>query len=267
MAFLNVKGGKIYYETAGMGKPLVMIHAGFLDSRMWDEQFRIFSRENTVVRYDVRGYGRSNRPSAAFSDYEDLTALLDHLNFDKTCILGVSNGGRIALDFATVHPERVGGLILVSPGIRGYKGSGPEEDKLWEEDDKKFQEQERALKDGRVEEATRMDLDIWAPAQNPSTREWLWKIASENSDAYRNPPNNLQKSPDTPPFERLSAIKAPTLILVGDRDLKGMQAIARGISKRIPGSELTIIAGADHIANTSRPEVFNELVGSFLKKF
>src|SRR6266446_9842207 len=176
MNYLPVRGGKLYYETAGEGPPLVLIHAGFLDSRMWDDQFQLFSKGARVIRYDVRGYGRSSRPSEEYSDAEDLFALLKHLNIESASILGVSNGGRIALDFVSVHPSLVNSLILVSPGIRGYKSSGPEEDREWEELDKKGDLQDLAISENRIDDATKMDLEIWASAQGTASKGRILSI-------------------------------------------------------------------------------------------
>src|SRR5881398_3508737 len=86
MSYLRVRGGNLYYETAGEGPPLVLIHAGFLDSRMWDDQFQLFPKGARVIRYDVRGYGKSSQPGEEYSDAEDLFALLKHLN---RCIVSV----------------------------------------------------------------------------------------------------------------------------------------------------------------------------------
>src|ERR1700746_1151648 len=86
IGFAEVDGGKLYYETAGGGPALVLIHAGFLDSRMWDLQFQLFSKSHKVIRYDVRGFGRSDIAKASFSDSKDLNAILKHLNVQKTSI-------------------------------------------------------------------------------------------------------------------------------------------------------------------------------------
>src|SRR5436309_9167838 len=107
LSHLQVRGGSLYYETAGEGPPLVLIHAGFLDSRMWDEQFQLFAKGARVIRYDVRGYGRSSRPSEEYSDAEDLLSLLKYLNIESASMLGVSNGGTIALDCVSAHPSNV----------------------------------------------------------------------------------------------------------------------------------------------------------------
>jgi len=270
MGYLSVEGARLYYETAGSGRALIMIHAGFLDSRMWDGQFRVFAKKNKVVRYDVRGFGRSSRPSEAYSDAEDLLGLMEHLGISDACLLGVSNGGRIALDLATALPHKVCGLILVSPGICGYVSSGPEEDKGWEEFEKMESRQNLAIGEKRVGDAVRIDLEMWAPAQSSRGRRRLLQIALANSHVHKNPwwwrsTYGLQESPQPPAFERLSSIRVPTLLIVGDEDVKGMQTRTERLHGLIPGSELRIMDGADHIPNLSRPREFNALVSTFLK--
>ena len=267
MNYLPVRGGNLYYETAGEGPPLVLIHAGFLDSRMWDNQFQLFTKGARVIRYDVRGYGRSSRPNEEYSDAEDLFALLKHLDIENATILGVSNGGRIALDFVSVHPAMVNSLILVSPGIRGYKSSGPEEDREWEELDKKGDLQDLAISENRIDDAVKMDLEIWASAQGMTSKSRILEIATANSHIHKNPPNKLQKSPEPSAFTKLSQIRIPTTLIVGDQDVKGMQLMTKRLHELIPGSKLKVIRGADHIANMSRPEEFNAIVSSFLKQW
>jgi len=265
MSYLPVRGGNLYYETTGEGPPLVLIHAGFLDCRMWDDQFQLFAKGNRVIRYDVRGFGRSSRPSEEYSDAEDLFTLLKHLNFESANILGVSNGGRIALDFVSVHPAMVNSLILVSPGIRGYKSSGPEEDREWKELDQKGDLQDLAISENRIDDAVKMDLEIWASAQGTANKNRLLNIATANSHIHKNPPHRLQKSPEPPAFTKLGQIRMPTMLMVGDQDVKGMQLMTKRLHELIRGSKLSVIRGADHIANMSRPEEFNAIVSSFLK--
>jgi len=266
MSYLPVRGGNLYYETAGEGTPLVFVHAGFLDSRMWDDQFQLFAKGKRVIRYDVRGFGRSSRPSEEYSDAEDLFALLKHLNIESANILGVSNGGRIALDFASVHPAMVNSLILVSPGIRGYKSSGPEEDREWKDLDKKGDLQDLAISENRIDDAVKMDLEIWASAQGTASKGRILSIATANSYIHKNPPHGLQKSPEPPAFTKLNQIHIPTMLIVGDQDVKGMQLMTKRLHELIRGSKLRVIRGADHIANMSRPEEFNAIVSSFLEE-
>ncbi len=202
LSYLQVRGGSLFYETAGEGPPLVLIHAGFLDSRMWDEQFQLFAKDARVIRYDVRGYGRSSRPSEEYSDAEDLLSLLQDL----------------------------------------------------------------AIGENRIDDAVNMDLEIWAPAQGPTSKGRILEIATANSHIHKNPPNKLQKSPEPPAFKKLNQIRTPTTLIVGDQDVKGMQLMTKRLHELIPGSKLSVIGGADHIANMSRPEEFNAIVSSFLKQ-
>ena len=138
---LQVKGGSIHYTKVGDGLPIVLIHAGYLDSRMWDNQVEHFSGEYTVITYDVRGFGKSSAAMDRYTDADDLELLLDHLKVEKSVLIGVSNGGRISFDFAVEHPDRVMAMVLVDPGIKGYRSSGPEEDALWDDFNLKSEEQ------------------------------------------------------------------------------------------------------------------------------
>ena len=263
--YVDVEGGKLYFEMSGEGDVLCLVHAGFLDSRMWDDQFELFSRNYKVIRYDVRGFGRSDVPRAKFSDYKDLLALLRHLGVEKVSLVGVSNGGRIVLDFAVEYPSMVNRLILVSPGVRGYKVSGPEEETLWNEFEEQMKPQEVADREGRAADAVEMDLNAWAASQSPTSRQRLREIAMDNFHVHLENPWKLQESPDNPPpFERLSELRKPTLIIVGDRDVPAQILLVDNIHSHIPGSKKITIQGADHIPNMSGRDEFNKIVLEFL---
>ena len=101
-----VAGGALYYEAAGKGAPVILLHGGNLDRRMWDEQFGELSQHYRVIRYDARGYGRSSAADQAFSAHEDLAGLMRGLNLVRASLVGLSLGGRIAIDFALAHPDQ-----------------------------------------------------------------------------------------------------------------------------------------------------------------
>lgn len=112
--FCDVNDTKIYYEIAGTGEPLVLIHGWSFDTRCWDNQFDVFADEYRVLRYDLRGFGRSALPDTgmSYSHTEDLVSLLDNLNINKAHILGHSFSGKVAFDFVLNNPEKVIFLIL-----------------------------------------------------------------------------------------------------------------------------------------------------------
>ncbi len=262
-SYFRVDGGKLYYEVAGQGDPIVLIHAGFVDSRMWDEQFKLYANQFKVVRYDVRGFGKSDQPQDTFTNSNDLHMLLQHLKIPKASLIGVSNGGAIALDFAVEYPESIMKLILVGTGVRGYENT-PEEEKIWDEFDEMMKPQEAAVKENRLGDAVKMDVDTWAAAQNPANRKRILKIATDNAHTQAEPPGKWQVKQEQTTFKRLSEIKAPTLLIVGDRDVKGMQLLSQRLHKLIADSRIEMIEGADHLVNLSKPEEFNRLVLEFL---
>jgi len=262
--YVPVEGGRLYYETNGHGHPVVLIHAGFLDRRMWDRQFDRFAASYRVIRYDVRGFGRSDRPSEKYSDIADLRALLEALRTDTTHLIGVSMGGRIAIDFTAAHAQSVDRLILVAPGVSGYQVAGPDEQRVWDDFEKRMKPQEEAVRENRIADAVEMDVDTWAAAATPASRHRIKAIAMDNAHTQVRHPAELNVMPDPPGFRRLQEIRSPTLIIVGDRDVPGMQLMAERIHDMISGSTKVVIPGADHIVNMSRPEEFDRAALGFL---
>jgi pimeloyl-ACP methyl ester carboxylesterase len=263
--YAEVDGGRLYYETSGKGPALVLIHAGFLDSRIWDTQFQLFSENYRVIRYDVRGFGKSDVARTKFSDYKDLHGLLDHLRVKTASLVGVSNGGRIASDFAVEYPSMVNHLVLVSPGMSGYKSSGPEEEKMWEEFDAQMKPQEDAVREGRAADTVAMDVTTWGSAQTPANRERITHIAMDNFHVQVENPWKLQVPPEPRTWHRLSQIRTPTLLIIGDRDVAPQIVMVGNIHSHIRGSKKVLIQGADHIVNMSKPDEFNRTVLEFLR--
>src|SRR5690242_18617682 len=134
--FAAVNGSRLYYESAGTGPPLVLLHGFTLDTRMWDDQFEAFARQYRVIRYDLRGFGRSAVPTESYSHAEDLHALLGHLETEAAYVAGLSMGGAVALDYALAYPQAVRGLILIDAVVGGFRWS-PEAsartDLIWQE--------------------------------------------------------------------------------------------------------------------------------------
>jgi len=194
--------------------------------------------------------------------------LLRHLGVGKACLLGISNGGRIALDFVSIHPEMVEALVLVGTGVRGYQISGPDEEKEWDEFDARVMAKgatkEKAIKEKQLKDAVTINVDLWASAQAPESRERIFKIAMDNSNALVELPwGKLQVSPQPPAFARLGDIKIPTLLIIGDKDVSGTMVTKR-LSSIIPGSKMVLLEGADHIVNMSKPREFDRTVLEFL---
>src|SRR5438876_717507 len=119
--YAKVNGTRLFYDVAGIGQPIVLIHGHVLDRRMWDDQFEVFARRYRAIRYDMRGYGRSALPMGEpYYAVEDLKALLDYLGVVRAYVLGLSKGGVVAIDFAVTYPEATAALIAVDAGMTGY---------------------------------------------------------------------------------------------------------------------------------------------------
>ncbi len=262
--YADVGGARLYYEATGEGPPLVLIHAGFLDRRMWEREFVLWSRRFRVLRYDVRGYGKSDRPSSSFSSAEDLARLLDQLGIDCASVIGVSIGGEIAIDFTLLHPDRVTALVPVASSLSGYTPSTAAERKVWDAFRKERAPVVAASQRGDPEAAVDGMLSLFCRAQAAPSLRRIQRIAMDNAHIYASDPDDLQVSLQPPASGRLAEIRAPTLIVEGDQDVAIMRFIGEWLRAHISGSRRVMIRGADHIVNVSKPAEFERHVLRFL---
>src|SRR5262245_27168961 len=119
--FASVNGAQLYYDTAGSGQPLVMVHAGIANSQMWDDQFQLFASRYRVVRFDMRGFGKSAPVAGEFYLYQDLKSLLDFLKIERAILMGCSKGGGTVVDFALAYPQQAAALITVGSSPSGFE--------------------------------------------------------------------------------------------------------------------------------------------------
>ena len=257
---VRVNGAELYYEVGGEGQPFVLLHDGLLDRRMWDDQFVAFSSLYRTIRYDRRGYGNSSASDRPFSEVSDLHHLLRHLGTDEAYFLGMSNGGKVALEFALEHPGKVAALVLVGPNLGGYR---PSEEKQRRVSEILSVAHERGAEAG-VE--AWMEDPFYPPAKDkPAAREKVRRIARENLPRLLSAPG-LREEPDPLTKESLSRLVAPTLILVGERDDRDNREIASILASQLPRAEKKIFAGCGHLVNLERPEEFYSVVADFLEE-
>lgn len=257
--FAEVNGTRLYYEAAGKGPAVVLIHGGLVDSRLWDAQMGPLSKHFRVVRYDIRGYGRSPAPTAEYWPHEDLRALLDYLKIGRATIVGLSLGGILAADFALEYPARVERLVLVDSGLRGDKQPP---------DPKASNARRVGAAEGPekfFEAFTQADM-LAGLRDRPAAREAMHRMMVDNykADAYIR--KGLPQSPEPPTIERLEQIKAPTLVIIGSLDGRNLQNIADTLATRIPGARKVTIPGASHHPPVETPKEFNRVLLDFLRK-
>ena len=265
---LEVPGGRIACEESGRGLPVVLLHEGIADRRMWNREFPLLARDHHVVRYDLRGFGGSTPAASEYSAVSDLVALLDHFHLERPLIVGPSMGGRIALDLALAHPERVGGLLLIAPGYSGMDYDHvPGGKATFERDERLSKAASDAWAAGNLEEATEQLRQLWASALTGDALELFRTMVRENAkEVFEDRSAQHEIRTGAPAAGRLKEIRVPTLILVGDRDNPAMPHLANYLRRGIPSAEVEVVPGADHLLNLSRPDAFDVALSGFLSQ-
>ncbi len=252
-------GGELYFEVAGTGPALVLLHGFTLDTRMWDDQFAPLSQHFRVVRYDLRGFGQSTLPSAPYVHADDCAALMDHLQMPRAHLVGLSAGGRVALDVAVRHPARVARLAVLDTFIGGYLPSQGYRDS--------FGAMIAAARAGNLAQAKQLWLDhpLFAQARTqPAVAARLRQMVGSYSGFHWS-----QTNPETalvpPTLSRLKDITAPTLVMVGQHDIPDVQAQADVLMRDVRGAQRSVIAGAGHMVNMEAPAAANSALMGFLR--
>jgi 3-oxoadipate enol-lactonase len=254
-----VNGTRLYYEISGEGHPLVLIHGGAVDSRAFDDQFAVFAQHLKVVRYDVRGAGKSGDRDKPFSNSEDLYSLLKFLNIDSAYLLGISRGGGFAFDVTLEYPQMVDALILVSANMGVHV---PAYTEMFE------RSTEAGKKSGAAAAAAVWGYDPHQGPQRESARARVLEIITDNMPRFRyfdgyEPVEQLSSS-EIPRYQRLAEIHVPTLVLSGAHD----NIVARNNSKNwasgIANARLVVFPNAGHLINIDQVDEFNQTVLEFL---
>lgn len=258
--FVDVQDGRIYYETAGRGEALVLVHDGLLDRETWAEQFPAFADVYRLVRYDRRGYGRSPAATAPYTNVDDLLALFKTLKIERATLVGCSAGGAVSIDFAIAHPKLVRSLVLVGAVVNGLPASDH------------FLTRGGHRPRSQPQPDTKSSIDYWSgtdpyyvsPA-NPAVKARVKALMTASPhNVMRNDP--FLRRPPWTALSRLAEIRVPTLIIVGEDDIPDVHAHAGAIEAGITGSRRLVVSHAGHLVHMERPAKFNRSVRDFLNE-
>jgi 3-oxoadipate enol-lactonase len=256
----------LYAEVAGWGSTVVLVHAGICDSRMWDPQWAAFPAAHRTVRYDLRGFGRSPLPPQPYSHGRDLIALFEQLRIEQAALVGASLGGRVVLEVAVARPQVVDALVLADAALPGFAWSDQVRASWTEED--------AALERGDLDAAVEANLRMWVdgPRRPPTmvdstvrehVRQMQRRAFELQVPVWEDAEEELLVSDLA---MRLSEVRAPTLVVVGEEDVSDFHQIAVQFSREIPGAQHAVIPNAAHLPSLERPAAFNELALRFLAR-
>lgn len=270
--FAEINGTTLYYEVAGAGHPFVLVHGHVLDRRSWDDQFAVFAQQYKVIRYDQRGFGDSGliMKGEAYSARQDLYELMKFLDIESAYLMGVSGGGALAIDFTLEHPEMIDALIPVTAGVSGFQ---PSEDVMKQHPEvvSLYTSLEEAFEKHDIARAVNISLELWTDGPgrlpgkaDPNVRERVREMTTRN---WERPDDEAQA--ETPPVpleppavERLSEIKVPTLVILGECDVPNP---LDSLTAEIPGAKKVVMTETAHHPFMEKPAEFNQIVLDFLE--
>lgn len=260
--FADVGNGELYYGVAGDGEAIVLIHGNAGDLRHWDRQVDAFADRHKVVRYDVRGFGRSPVPAGGrvYSNHGDLAALLDVLGIEAAHIVGWSMGSAIAADFALSHRSRALSLVSVCPWVFGYASASARDF---------FADLQRIVTTA-LESGSQAAARAWMNApffagtvRDPAAGRTFEQIAAECSwAALTHPDQHAALEPAA--FGRRHELTLPTLIATAEYDLPACREIAALLDADLADAKLVDLSGTGHLLQLEKPVEFNGHVLAFI---
>ena len=254
---IPVRGGRLYAVAQGDGPPIVLLHAGVVDSRVWEPFVPLLTEAGyRTVRYDARGFGRSETDDVEFSRVDDLLAVLDEFDIERAALVGNSQGGQIALDLAVSRPDRVAALVQLASGIGGLDVPMSPHDAAVEE---RYEAVDQA---GDVEALTDFELALWgAGVDQPverlpeELRAFLRPMFRATNDEGR--VFGRKVALDPPAAERLDQLTMPVLFVHGALDFSYVELFGRHLETNVPGARFVVVPGVAHLVAV---EVLDSLV-------
>ncbi len=246
---------------------LIALHAGVADSRSFGGVFDQMEGMPELIAYDRRGYGCSPLGDAAFDQREDLVRVLDQVAEQAVWLLGNSIGGALALDLAVTEPERLAGLLLLSPAV-----SDSPETTYDETTERLLDSGERAFAAGDLDEVARLEAKIWLDGPEAAegrvagaTRALALEMAvtALRSESGR---ERLERDSGVGAWDRLGELRIPVTVACGLLDVRGVIDQGRAIADRIPDATFVALEDVAHLPSLEAPERVAELARRALQQ-
>ena len=242
---------------------ILLLHAGVTDRRSWRPVVEQLSAAARCVTFDTRGFGDTTyEPEPGWSPVDDAVCVLDAVGSDRAVVVGSSSGGHTAVDLALAHPDRVAGLVLIAPAVRGAPYPDPTEREAALEG-----EAERAQEDGAVDRANELEAQLWL--DGPTSAEG--RVGGQPRRLFLEMNGRALRSADTGPtaereaaWPRLAEIVVPSVVLVGDLDVSDLQVIGRRLAAALPHGRFVELAGVAHLPQLEAPDALTRVIEDLL---
>ncbi|HEX6707833.1 MAG TPA: alpha/beta hydrolase [Albitalea sp.] len=250
-------------NASASGLPLVFLHAGVADLRMWQAQCEGFADRHPVLAYDRRGFGASRITAAVpHARVADLWAVMDAAGLKRAVLVGCSQGGRVALDAALEQPQRVAGLVLVAPAVTGAP-------------DAELSGAVKVLGDaidaasaaGDLARVNELEAQLWldgpdsAPGRVSGAVRELF-LAMNQIALHAPDPGPVVDAPSA--WTRIEQVEAPALLVWGDLDLPHLRSRCELLATRLPQVQRVVMEGTAHLPGLESPARFNALLRDWL---
>ncbi len=253
MPVVEVNGARLWYDEAGQGPAVLLLHGGLGDSGLWEPELPALSQRFRTIRTDFRFFGRSTGPLAPFSLREDVVGVLDALEVERTALVGLSMGGAVALDVALDAPDRVWAVAAVASGLSGHDAGRP----YTAEQEEAF---DAAVAGGDLDAAMEIDFAVWAPLGADERMRRLW-LATPDADPL--PPGAEPRPAREPAKPRLAQLAAPTLVVTARHDPPGFREIGPLVAREAPNAR-HVELDSDHYVTLREPELLSRVLVDFL---
>ena len=251
MPSVDVNGARLWFDEAGSGPAVLLLHGGLGDSELWEPVVPFRAARFRTIRTDLRFYGRSTGPNAPWSWQDDAIGVLDALEIERAAIVGLSMGGKLALDIALAHPDRLWAVAGVAPGLGGHDGGA-----YTEEHEARFEAAE-----DKTEAMMEIDFEVWAPLGADDRIRRLWR-ATPDANPLPDGVEPLEPA-GAPARERLGELAVPTLIVTASHDPAGMREIGPLVEREAPTAR-HLELDSDHYLTLREPELLSGVLLEFL---